>query len=237
VTVTPPPRKVRRFVLLPGMHGTTPLFDAFIASAPPGGQIEPVTLPAERLTYSALAARLAGSLSLTPDTVLIAESFSGPLAILLAERFPVAALILCNSFAAHPYPKSLAALPLSLFARVSPPAAIVRHYIVGPDASDLLVSQVRRTVAAVPVDILAFRARITLRVDVTAHLARCKLPILYMRGTEDNLVREKSVQEIVEAATVPVSVAYLAAPHLLLKTSPRESWRTIEEFMARARAF
>ena len=227
---------MRRFVLLPAMHGTAALLDDFVAAAPVGHQIEAIVLPTERLGYSALAARLAASLHLTADTVLIAESFSGPLAMMLAARHPVAALILCNTFAVHPYPRSLAALPLALFARFPPPAAIVRHYIVGPRASDILVSQIRAAVNSVPADILAFRARSALGVDVTTQLAQCKLPILYIRGTEDNLVREKSVQQIVDSATVPVSVASLAGPHLLLKTAPRESWRAINEFIARSLA-
>jgi hypothetical protein len=36
----------------------------------------------------------------------------------------------------------------------------------------------------------------------------------------------------VKAATVPVTVVDIDAPHLLLKTSPREAWRAIEAFLA-----
>ena len=35
----------------------------------------------------------------SPAPILLAESFSGPLAIELAARYEIAALILCNSFA------------------------------------------------------------------------------------------------------------------------------------------
>jgi pimeloyl-[acyl-carrier protein] methyl ester esterase len=214
------------------MHGTTDLMDDFVAAAPSEAHIEVVALPTQQLDYSGLASHFAKTLRLTPDSVLIAESFSGPLAIMLAERCSVAALILCNTFVKAPYARALAALPLSLLARIPPPAPLVRYFIVGPDASDTMVRQVRATVASVPARVLAFRAQSALRVDVTFELARCTSPILYLRGTEDHLVEQRSVDAVVEAASVPVSVVYIPAPHLLLKTSPREAWRAISEFLA-----
>lgn len=224
---------MRRFVVLPGLHGTTQLLDAFVSSAPHDARVEPVALPSECLGYEALAARLAASLRLTPDTTLVAESFSGPLAILLAERSSLAALVLCNSFAVRPYPQLLSRLPLALFARAPLPAPLVRHYIVGSKASTSLVDQIRDAVAAVPYEILACRARSALEANVASNLARLRLPILYVRGSEDNLVREKSVRQVVTAAATPVSVARIAGPHLILKTAARESWRAIDEFVSR----
>jgi pimeloyl-ACP methyl ester carboxylesterase len=104
---------------------------------------------------------------------------------------------------------------------------------VGPDAPAQLVRQVRATIAAIPCGLLAFRTRCVLTVDVTADLARCAMPILYVRGTDDRLVRNKSVDEIVAAALAPVSVAQIPGPHLLLSTSPREVWRAVGDFLAR----
>ncbi|MBK5188460.1 MAG: alpha/beta hydrolase [Gemmatimonadaceae bacterium] len=227
---------MRRFIVLPGMHGTTELLDDFAAAAPRDVQVELVALPTERLGYSALASHFERTLRLTSDSVLIAESFSGPLAIMLAERCEVGALVLCNTFASAPYPGALRALPLSLLDRIPPPAAVVRHFIVGPHASDSLIGEVRAAVASVPAGLLGFRARGTLTVDVRPELARCTAPILYLRGTEDRLVRNRSVRAVIEAASQPVSVARIAGPHLLLKTAPSASWRAILEFLARTRA-
>jgi pimeloyl-ACP methyl ester carboxylesterase len=223
---------MRRIVVLPGMHGTTNLLEDFAAAAPSDVRVELVALPTERFDYLALASLFATTLGIGPDTVLVAESFSGPLAILLAERVGAAALILCNTFARAPYPSALRALPLSLFARIPPPPSLVRHFAVGPDAPAQLVRQVRATIAAVPSGLLAFRTRCVLTVDVSAELARCAMPILYVRGTEDRLVRDKSVEEIVAAASAPVSVARIPGPHLILSTSPREVWRSVGDFLA-----
>jgi pimeloyl-ACP methyl ester carboxylesterase len=222
-----------RFIVLPGLHGTTSLLNEFVAGAPADAQVEAVALPLERLSYAELAARLSESLHLDSNSVLIAESFSGPLAILMAERSPVRALVLCNTFAKHPYPRWLASLPHGLVAMIPPPAAIIRYFIVGENAPDDLVARVRAAVASVPPATLAFRARVALTVDVTAHLAACKMPILYLRATDDRVVREWSLRQIVRAARVPVSVARLPGPHLLLAIAPEESWRAITEFIAR----
>jgi pimeloyl-[acyl-carrier protein] methyl ester esterase len=226
---------MRHFVVFPGMHGTTDLMDDFVATAPSDARVEVVALPTQPLGYAELASHFESTLRLTPDSVLIAESFSGPLAILLAERCTVAALILCNTFAKGPYLRALGVLPLILFARIPPPQFLVRYFIVGSSASDALVERVREVIASVPADLLASRARSALRIDVTSQLARCTSPILYLRGTQDHLVRERSVKAVVEAASEPVFVSYVKkAPHLLLKTSPREAWRAIGEFLAGA---
>jgi fermentation-respiration switch protein FrsA (DUF1100 family) len=95
-----------------------------------------------------------------------------------------------------------------------------------------VVRQVRDVVASVPAELLAYRARSALSVDVTPELARCTMPILYLRGSKDHVVHERSVEAIVRAASVPVSVAHITARHLLLKTAPHEAWRAIGEFLA-----
>ena len=93
---------MRRVVLLPGLDGTGALFGGLLRAAGPGAHLESVTLPPEPLGYSALAARLGSALELTPETVLVAESFSGPLAVLLAAAHPVGAVVVCNSFVQAP---------------------------------------------------------------------------------------------------------------------------------------
>jgi pimeloyl-[acyl-carrier protein] methyl ester esterase len=213
------------------MHGSTALMDDFVASAPRDTRVDLAALPTHLADYSELAAHFGNALRLTPDSILIAESFSGPLAIMLAERFAARALILCNTFVKAPYYRALGLFPLALVARVPSPAFLLRYFIVGARAPDAVVNQVRRAVATVPAKVMAERARSALRVDATLELARCTCPILYLRGTEDHVIREWSVDAVTRAATVPVAVARIAGPHLLLKMSPRESWSAIETFL------
>ena len=213
------------------MHGTTELMDDFQRAAPRDAHVELVALPAQLSDYSELASALASTTRLTADSILIAESFSGPLAIMLAERIGVAALILCNTFAKSPYVSALALLPLSLIARIPPPSLLTRYFVIGTGAPDSMVSQVKKVLEHVPAEVLASRTRSVLHVDVTHQLARVTSPILCLHGTRDHLVRRWSLKTIVRAATVPVTIAEIDAPHLLLKTSPREAWSAIETFL------
>lgn len=91
-----------KLVLLPGLDGTgtlfTPLLDHLAAT--------PVvaSYPPEPLSYERLLAQVA---RLLPDGpfVILAESFSGPLAIRLAYRRPpgLQALVLVSSFPRFPW--------------------------------------------------------------------------------------------------------------------------------------
>jgi pimeloyl-ACP methyl ester carboxylesterase len=214
------------------MHGTPELMDDFQAAAPRDARVEAAALPTQLAEYSELASYFERTLRLTPESILIAESFSGPLAIMLAERCGAAALILCNTFAKAPYFSALALLPLTLIARIPPPSFLVRYFVIGAGASDGMVEQVRRAIEREPAEVFAKRARSALKVDVTQELAQCRCPILCLHGTRDHTIHKWSLNAIVRAATVPVTVVDIDAPHLLLKTSPRESWNAIEAFCA-----
>ena len=218
---------MRRIVLLPGLDGTGALFEGFVRAAPAGVSLDVVALPPKPFSYAELAEHLSSTLRLSPDTILLAESFSGPLAITLAARHTVAALVLCNTFVAPPRPRALRALAIPLVFHVRPPAALVRWLLVGPAASDALVAQARAAIAAVPPSVLAARVRAVLSVAVADQLARVAAPILYLRGSEDRLVPDASVKALLAAAPQPVSLVRLAGPHLLLQALPTAAWDAI----------
>lgn len=226
---------MRRIVLLPGLDGTGALFDDFVRAAPATVRCDVVSLPQEPLGYAALVERLEPRLQLGPDTILLAESFSGPLAILLAERQRIAALVLCSTFVTPPRSRAFAALFSPLF-HLPMPAVVARWFFVGRGAPDDLVERVQATVASVPPAVLAARAASVSRVNVVDALARCSGPIVYLRGTKDRLVPEASVDTVVRAASVPVSVVRIPGPHLLLQAAPEAAWRAIEDVLLEPRA-
>lgn len=228
----------RRLVLLPGLDGTGALFEPFLRATPPGVRAEPIALPAEPLGYAELAERLVRRVRPDESTVLVAESFAGPLAATLAARHHVAGVVLCNSFVTPPGPerlgivvRALGALVAPVMFRVAPPRALVRRYLVGPEAPEALVAAVRRAVASVPPAVLAARLRAVLRADAGAELARSGAPVMYLRGTDDRVVTESSVRAVVRAA-VGVRVVRVPGPHLLLQARPESAWRAIEGWVA-----
>lgn len=164
--------------------------------------------------------------------MLLAESFSGPLAITLAARHDLAAVILCNSFVRSPRPALLGHLAMPFLFRHTPPAFLLRHFLLGSAASPELLRRVRSVLTTVPRLTLAGRLAAVLGVDVSAELGRRRAPLLYLRGLGDRLVPEASVASLAAAAATPIEVARLAGPHLLLQVEPERAWEVIRPYLA-----
>lgn len=95
-----------RFLLLPGLDGTGELLRDFASRLAPLGPVEILRYPGDRpRDYDALYSELAQT-HIDRDSVVLAESFAGPLGIALAARaaIPPRGLVLCASFAANPLP-------------------------------------------------------------------------------------------------------------------------------------
>ena len=220
-------------LLLPGMDGTSELFERFIATAPPGFRFFPVRLP-EKSSYDELETALIGNL---PDGsfTIVAESFSGPLGIRLAARAAhrVQSLIFSNSFTRAPRSPLYMAFPWSTLFRVLPPEWVIRAYLLGRFTNAENMRAVRKAAAQMSPRIIAGRVRESLRVDDLAVVRNLALPILYLRGREDRLLPDRSVEEM-QRANPAVVRRDLDAPHLLLQTVPEEAWSHIEAFIMTA---
>lgn len=94
--VTNPKTSATQIILLPGLDGTARLFERFIHAAPNGARPVPIALPTEPLTYTELVDKISAVLP-TGRLAIVAESYSGPLAVAIAARRPIAGLIFCNS--------------------------------------------------------------------------------------------------------------------------------------------
>jgi pimeloyl-ACP methyl ester carboxylesterase len=217
-------------ILLPGLDGTGKLFNRFIRSAPSGITVEPLPLPAAAVSYEDLVTFV---VRVVPDNrypIIIAESFSGPVAVGVATRRNLKALIFCNSFVSSPGPRGLRWLVNRLAFRWVPPS-LVRRFLVGPCAPDELVSDVIEAIRSVPARVLADRVRAVLRVDETATFAASDTPALYLRGTEDRFVSSASYRRM--ATLRHLTVLEVAGPHLLLQANPVGAWDAILSFLAK----
>jgi len=215
-----------RLVLLPGLDGTGALFAPFQAAAPRGLSLSVVPLPVEATDYAGLARAMAAEVSLGPDTVLLAESFSGPLALRVAEHQAPAAVVLVNSFVRAPAAARWSRfVPAPLFALRAPDAAL-RRWLLGPDASPALLRAFRSALRRVPARVLAARVRALATLDATSHLARLRCPLFYLRGTADRLVSPRSLETIMALAPA-MRVCEVPGPHLLLQAEPERAWAAL----------
>jgi pimeloyl-ACP methyl ester carboxylesterase len=225
-----------KLILMPGMDGTGELFAPFVAAAENSIDTQIVRYPVdEQLGYAELLPRVRDELPVAEPFVLLGESFSGPLALLLAAQRPagLCGVILCASFVRNPigwFPKAARLLVRPLLFRATPRAL---HYqaLLGRYATPELRALVTKANSLVHPAVMAARARAILAVDVRAEFRECPVPILYLRGERDRVVR-KPVSCAMLRERPSLQVVKLPAPHLVLQVAPREALTAIREFLA-----
>ena len=225
-----------RLLLLPGMDGTGRLFEPLLAELPPAMTPIVVSYPTnEPLDYDRLLERVEAAAPSEPF-VVVGESFSGPLAVLLASRRPLGlrGVVLCASFIRSPLP-----FPRSWTAAVRPwmfrwqPLGLLSLVLLGRQAFGPLGRLLRSSVRSVSPAVLVERIRAIAYVNVTAELRNCPVPVLYLQARGDWVVGRRSWQAI-EAVRPETELVTLPGPHLVLQTSPRQAAEAIAEFCGRA---
>lgn len=226
---------VTALVLLPGMDGTGKLLGDFARALPPHLDARVVSYPAgEVLDYAALEQRVASSLPTDGSFVLLGESFSGPIALRVASRSPagLVAVILVASFARSPRTllRALRFLIRPWLFRVGPPRFVLRRLLLGADAPDATVEELRAALSTVAPAVLASRLREIASVDVTDELRRCPVPLLYVQGRRDRLVPAR-VGDGLRLLRPDLTIATIDAPHLVLQRAGPSAARVVADFV------
>jgi pimeloyl-[acyl-carrier protein] methyl ester esterase len=226
-----------KLVLLPGLDGTGKLFKDFVAAVPDQFESDVVSYPTdEYIGYPKLADRIRVTLSSAGPFVLIAESFSTPLAIQLAAERPksLAGLVVCAGFASSPVTGLLRVLCSQLGSalfRMPLTDAASRFFLLGADAPSYLVHDVREAISTVSPDVLASRLLSVLACDVRANLAQVLVPILYIRAMQDRLVGPHCPEEI-RQINPRTNITSISGPHLILQRHPTESAKVVAEWIS-----
>jgi pimeloyl-[acyl-carrier protein] methyl ester esterase len=225
-----------KLVLLPGMDGTGELFTDFVDALCGTFETDTVRYPTgDCLSYSELARFVR---SATPDSqpfVLVAESFSAPLAIQCAATNPpnLKGLAICAGFATSPvrgWRRFLGSLLTPILFRVLLPELAAKVWLVGPDAPPSLLAAVRGAISSVQPKVLATRLRAALACDVRAELDQVVVPILYVQAKQDRLVSALCLEDI-KRIKPKTTVATIDGPHLLLQRQPRRAAQCVSEFV------
>jgi pimeloyl-[acyl-carrier protein] methyl ester esterase len=227
-------------LLLPGLDGSADLFARFLAAATGALDLRRLPYPQDRfLGYAELEALVRTRLPRGEPFAILGESFGGPLALRVASSRPegLVAVVLAATFHRRPANPLIArAAPLGpAFFRLPLPPHVVRLLLAGGDASPDLVEEVREAVRHVPARVMAARAREALSVDASEALRKCPVPLLFLGGKKDRLLRSTLPSEI-RALQPRVEVRMLDTPHLVLQRRPVEAMGIVEEFLLRCSA-
>jgi len=233
------PLSGQTIVFLPGMDGTGISFE-------PPGQVLPqdvivkvIKYPTDRLlsfedTVQYTKEQIQNDQG---DIIVLAESFSGPVAIALvgSGQLKAKCLILCSTFARSPRPvllKILSYLPLEFLLKLRFPRFLLRCMVQGgEEATDLLIGLWARVRVIVPAKVLVHRLKLISQVDVRKWLPKLTLPCLYIQASSQRSVPASSLFDFAEA--IPdLRVKRIRGPHFILQAQPRASLAVIEGFVA-----
>ncbi len=222
-------------VLLPGMDGTGKLFRWFLEKLPPGVEAKVISYPSDvLLTYAQLAARVAANLPVAEPYIIVAESFSGPVAVLLSDMAGpnLQAIVLVASFLA-PVRRPLAARMLGhllapALSRVRPPRWLLRSLMLDARSAPAVLPVLRQAIASVSPAVLAGRFRNAGETGVSAILATRPVRLIYICAANDRLLGKRGLGQVIEAAP-QTEIISIPGPHLLLQCRPDAVIKALEQ--------
>lgn len=227
-------------VMLPGLDGTGRLFEPLIRELP--GWISPtvISYPTNQaLSYEELTSYVAERLPEEVPLVILAESFSGPIALeLAASDLPaLRGLVLCCTFCRSPrstLTKILRVLPLTVLLCLPLPKPLLKAILLGRDASVEMTDELVQAIKSVSPRVLAYRIREVFKADKGHTLKDIKVPVCLISASQDRVVGREAADEM--AQTLPDSESHvLNGTHLLLQTRPVLAVDAIVEFMKNIR--
>ena len=220
-------------LLLPGMHGTSRLFDRLLRVLPDGLTPRVISYPTDEvLGYDELLERI--EIPNEPFAI-VAESYSGPIAIRLAARGPanLRGLVLVASFARSPrpmIPRWATGFVWPWLFNIPLPQVGLRRFLLGDDAPPEQIAEICEEQRRCRPEVSAARVRDVLTVDVRDDLRRITVPILYLVGRRDRVVPPRVVREL-KRLRPDIEVVVLDSPHAVLQRRPAEAAAAIGRFL------
>jgi pimeloyl-ACP methyl ester carboxylesterase len=223
-------------VILPGLDGTGARFTDFIREIAPAVDTRVIQFPTdEPLGYVELEALVRRALPADRRFVLLAESFSGPLAIRIGADPPrgLAGVILCGTFAKNPYPwlRRVRSLAVRLPVR-SLPRWVRAPLIWGSGNPRRAPPREQRAISAVAAPVIRHRLGEVLTVDETARLGDIELPMLVLIAARDRLLPRAATHLLLQYLPL-AQFEEIDGPHLLLQSRPSECAVPVLRFVRR----
>lgn len=222
------------WTFLPGLHGTDDLFQGLRDLLPREQACEWINLPTKgEQNYSILKGWLDEQLPRLngKKRLLIAESFSGPLAMTFAadRQDEICGIVLAASFCDAPLNPGIALLPLRPLFMLKPPRKALEHFLIGSDASEADVEGLSRVIQTISSGTLSKRVRTILELEEDKSPKLTGVPMLLLQAQNDNLIPWDAQQRL-EASYPEARVQWIESPHMILQRHPGESVDAIRDF-------
>jgi pimeloyl-ACP methyl ester carboxylesterase len=222
-----------QIVLMPGLDGTGRLFDWVLPHLPVDPAPILVRYPTQDpLGYAELEPLVLERVRDRGPFVLVAESFSGPLAVRLAVRhdLPLRGLVFAGSFVANPFrflrPWTGPLLQQWMFSLQTRP--MIRAMLTGRDGPEDVVDGVASAMSMVDTAVSLHRAREVVAADEWGRFANLRVPMAYLFPTRDRMI-PAAHPERMAARRPELDLVRIEAPHLVLQCAPAEAARAILE--------
>lgn len=226
-----------RLILLPGTDGSGRLFFPLqqqLSTSPSDMTCRVLSYePTRPMNYEQLTESVLSRLQDEQGIVLLAESFSGPIAIACAEHLGsrIRALIQSCTFAKAPTPLASLAARFIRYAGV-PRSMLPLSYpwLLGMNSNHVLRNTLKEALADVTPEVLAQRMDSVATVDVRHTLTASTVPLAILSASHDRLLPRGALRLLVKCRP-DASVYTLSGPHLLLQSNPAAAAQAIQTFL------
>jgi pimeloyl-[acyl-carrier protein] methyl ester esterase len=226
----------QHLVLMPGLDGTGLSFEPLLPLIPVDTKVTVIRYPTDKLlSFEETVECAAAQITATDPPVVIAESFSGPVAVQMigSGRIRAKYLVLCATFARSPHPlvwRIIRLLRIHLLLGPDMPKLFFK-FILGDDQFISVLEPLWKKVHAnVPAALLGHRLDIINKTDVTCWLSKISIPCLYLQATDDQIVPASCVISF-QRGIPNLTVKKLKTPHFILQARPQACLDAIEEFI------
>jgi pimeloyl-[acyl-carrier protein] methyl ester esterase len=222
-----------KIVILPGLDGTGTLLSEVGERLARKHVVSIIQYPSNLYRYEDLQRWVEDSLP-KDDFIIVAESFSGPLAIMLAGQKPfgLKGVVFVATFAKTPVK-----LPsvLTYAVEIMPIKSrlltwLAQPLLMGKWSNTEFTAKFRQAMNLVPAATIAGRLREVLKVDIVKRLGRLSIPIIYLSATKDRLVPSRMSRDFDLA---PDAIFAIEGPHFLLQANSPQAAEHILSFAAR----
>jgi pimeloyl-ACP methyl ester carboxylesterase len=227
---------LQEIVLLPGLDGTGELFDRVVPLLEAETRVTVLRYPGNPVIGPALGyedyAQFVRDQIGDRHVVLLGESFSGPIAVMVAGRHParVMGVILAATFLQCPYAGWLVRLGAPLNPCLAP-GSLRDRILMGRYGDAALHSKIADILAAMPPGVREARLDAVSRVDVRKTFAGLSCPVLALHGNADWLVPKGPLERAVRHKAGARMVVLPGAAHMLLQTRTRDAGQHILSFL------